>query len=130
MESYSWTEGSIHIWTGNGATSAVVGLATTVDGNLTYGIVNRQVASGGYYDYQTGQRADVRLGALWTYDSTIRKLVASATALHMKVMNSSINGSAGYIYYSGRIDSLSFRGAENGLFSYDIAAHFNVFSGF
>lgn len=129
-EAFSWMEGQLYIYTGNMATSAVVAYATDCALNLTHGNVNNQTLGGTYYDYQTGQRADVSFGQVMTWDGTIRRLFDSATAVHMKFINSSINGTAGYMLYSGSIDNLSVNGAEKGVFSHKLAAHFNRWSAF
>lgn len=129
-EAYSWMEGQLHIYTGNLATSAVVAYAQQCDFNITWGNVNNETLAATYYNYKTGQRIDVTFGSVMTYDGILRRIADSATAIHMKFMNSSINGTAGYMLYSGEIDSLHIIGADKGIFTQTFAAHFNVWSGF
>ena len=129
-EAYAWMEGQLHIYTGNMATSAVVAYATDCTLNFTRGNVNQETLAGTYYNYQTGKRLDVSFGQVMTFDGTIRRLFDSATAVHMKVLNSSINGTAGYMLYSGTIDSLNINGADKGVFSHKLAYHCNIWSGF
>lgn len=129
-EAYSWMEGTLLVYTGNMATSAVVAYATQCSLNLSRGVVNNETLAGTYYDYATGKRADFTVGMVMTYDGTIRRLFDSATAVHMKFMNSSINGTAGYMLYSGRMDTLNLVGNEGGVFAHTLAAHFNQWSGF
>lgn len=129
-EAYSWMEGQLHIYTGNMATSAVVAYATDCTLNFTRGVVNQETLAGTYYDYQTGKRVDVSFGQVMTYDGKIRRLFDSATAVHMKFINSSINGTAGYMLYSGQIDSLNINGADKGVFSHKLTYHCNTWSGF
>jgi hypothetical protein len=129
-EAISWPEGQLIIWTGIGAASAVVAYAQNNSLNLTYGWVNREQMSGGYYDVLTGQHAALSVGAVMCYDGTIRRLADAKTAVHMKFMGSSIVGTAGYALYSGRIDNLSFNGTEAAPYTFTLAAHFNVWTGF
>lgn len=128
-EAFVWTEGQLVIWTGIGAASAVVAYAQNNSLNIQYGFVNREQMSGGYYDYSTGQRADLSVGAVMCFDGALRRLADSRTALHMKFINSSVNGTAGYNLWSGRIDSLNFNGSEAAPYTFTLAAHFNSFSG-
>lgn len=129
-ESFSWMEGSLWFFTGNMATSAVVAYATQNNLNFSYGVVNSQTLAGTYYNYQTGQRVDLTVGAVMVFDSTLRRLADSATAVHMKFINSSVAGTAGYMLYSGRIDTLSFAGTERAPYTYTLAYHANQWSGF
>jgi hypothetical protein len=129
-EAFAWPEGQLVVWTGIGAASAVVAYAQNNSLNIQYGWVNREQMSGGYYDVLTGQRADLNVGAVMCYDGTIRRLFEAKTAVHMKFINSSVNGSAGYSLYSGRIDSLNFNGSEANPYTFTLAAHFNSFTGF
>ena len=129
-QAYSWMEGQLVVWTGIGAASAVVAYAQNNSLNIQYGWVNREQMSGGYYDVLTGQRADLNVGAVMCFDGAIRRLFEAKTAVHMKFINSSVAGTAGYSLYSGRIDTLSFNGSEAAPYTYSLAAHFNVWTGF
>ena len=129
-EAISWPEGQLIIWTGIGAASAVVAYAQNNTLNLTYGWVNREQMSGGYYNVLTGQRADLNVGAVMCYDGTIRRLFDSKTAVHMRFIGSSIVGTAGYSLYSGVMDTLNFNGTEAAPYTFTLAAHFNVWTGF
>ncbi len=128
-EAFSWIEGQLWVFTGNLATSAVVAYATQNNLNFTYGMVNNQTLGGTYYDYQTGQRVDLTVGAVMCFDGTLRRIADSATAVHMKFINSSVAGTAGYMMWSGRIDTLSIAGTEKAPYTYTLAAHFNRWSG-
>lgn len=129
-EAYVWPEGQIWVYTGNLATSAVVAFAQNTRLSLAKGFTNNETLGGGYYDVFTGQRADVSIGAIWCFDGTLARIFDSGTAVHLKIMNSSVNGSAGYMLYSGRIDSLPYDGAEGSPFKYTLTYHANVWSGF
>ena len=128
-EAISWMEGQLWVYTGNLATSAVVAYAQNTRLNLAKGFTNNETMAGTYYDVYTGQRADLSIGAVWCYDGTIARMFDSGTAVHMKLVNSSIAGTAGYMLYSGRIDSFAPDGTEAAPFKYMLAAHFNVWSG-
>lgn len=129
-EAYSWIEGQVYIYTGNLATSAVVAYATQCNLNLSRGTVNSETLAGTYYDYSTGKRADFTFGAVMCFDGTLRRLFDSATAVHLKFMHSSVAGTAGYMLYSGRIDTLSFAGTERNPYTFTMAGHANIWSGF
>lgn len=129
-EAFVWPEGQLWIYTGNLATSAVVAFAQNSRLNLAWGFQNRQTMASTYYDVITGQRADMNIGAILCFDSTIQRIADAKTAVHMKFINSSVNGSAGYMLYSGRIDSLAYDGTEAAPFKYTLAYHANVWSGF
>lgn len=129
-EAYAWMEGQLYVYTGNLATSAVVAYAQQCNLSLAWGTVNNETLAGTYYDYSTGKRADLSVGMVMTFDGTLRRLADSATAVHIKFINSSINGTAGYMLYSGRIDTLPIAGADNGVFTQSLTYHCNVWSGF
>ncbi len=129
-EAFSWMEGQLWVYTGNLATSAVVAFAQQNNLNITWGNVNSETLAGTYYDYETGKRADFTVGAVMCFDGTLRRIADARTAVHMKFINSSVNGSAGYMLYSGRIDSLQFAGTEASPYTFTLAAHFNTWSGF
>lgn len=129
-ESYSWMEGQIWVFTGNLATSAVVAYATQNNLNFSRGVVNNETLAGTYYDYQTGKRVDFTFGAVMCFDSTLRRIYDSATAVHMKFIHSSVAGTAGYMFYSGQIDTLSFAGTEKSPYTFTMAGHANLWSGF
>lgn len=129
-EAFSWMEGQLVVYTGNLATSAVVAFAQNTHLNIANGFVNNETLGGSYYDYKTGQRADMSIGAVMCFDGTLARMFDSATAVHMKFINSSVNGSAGYMLYSGRIDSLAHDGTENAPFKWTMTYHCNQWSGF
>lgn len=131
-ESFVWPEGQLVIYTGNvtPSTSAVFALARNTRVPINRGWDNRPAANGTYYNHLTGQRCDVSVAAIYTVDTTIAKIHESATAVHMKFIQSNAIGSAGYFLYSGRIDSLQYQGDERNPFVYTLNAHFNSFSAF
>lgn len=131
-ESFSWNEGNLYLYTGAAtpSTSAVFALARDTRANFALGWDNRAAANRTYRDHLTGQRCDVYVNAVYTVDTTLAKIHESATAVHMKLLQSNGIGSAGYFLYSGRIDSLQYQGNERNPFIYTLNAHFNSWSGF
>ena len=131
-ETVAWPEGQAILFTGGGATSAVVAYAQDVRGSFIYGYENRQVLDGTYYDVLTGRRADVDIGYLYTTDQTLARLFESATAVHIHLQHSVAPSgvTAGFRLWSGRIDSLSYDGTENAPFRYRLTYHSNVWSAY
>lgn len=131
-EVFSWMEGTLTIFTGNAtpSTSAVIAYARNTRLPLNRGWDNRAAANGTYYNHLTGQRCDLSIAAVYSVDTTIPKIHESATAVHMKVMQSNAIGSAGYWLYSGRIDSLQYQGDERNPYVWNLNAHFNAWSAF
>lgn len=132
MEAYVFPEGSVSLWTGSAApaASAVVGFAQNTQVNLAYGWDSHESIDGVYTDHLTGQRADVSVAAIYTFDATIARIALSATAVHMKFQHNTINGSAGYFLYSGRIDSHAYAGYEGAPFVYTLTYHAFLWSGY
>lgn len=129
-EVYSFPEGTVSLYTGAAATSALMAYCQDTTVTLVWGWDNRPAAGGNYYDQLTGRRADVTVNLHLTTDEVIQRMTQSATAVHMKFNHSSVGGTGGYWLYSGRIDRLQFQGQQGGVFSYTLAAHFNRWSGF
>ena len=131
-ESFSWMEGNVYIWTGAAApsTSAVIAHArdTTIDPN--WGWDNRPAANRTYRDHLTGLKCNVSIQAAYTVDNTMMKISESATAVNMKFLHSNGVGSGGYFLYSGRIQSISYKGNEKQLYVYTMNAYFNSWSAF
>lgn len=129
-EAYSWNEGQIYAWTGSATASAVIAFARDMQLSMQWGIDNVSTISGTYHDRVTGQRADLSIGALFTFNATIGRMVQSATAMHMKLLHSSINGSAGFVLWSGRVDALSLVGSDDNVLQYTVQHHANRWSAF
>lgn len=128
-EAYAWPEGQIAFWTGTATASAVIAYAQNSDLSLAYGWENRRTLSGSYYDLATGQRADLSVGAVYTSDATLYRMVASATAVHERIVQYNVvNGSAGFVLYSGRVDAMRFAGTEAAPYTYQLTYHANAWS--
>lgn len=130
-EAYSWAEGQIAFWTGSAQASAVVAYAQNSDLSLAWGWINRQSLAGTYTDLFSGQRADLTVGAVYTSDSTLDRMAASATAMHVRLSHyNPVNGSAGFILYSGRVDAIRYAGTEQAPYTYQVTFHANAWSAF
>lgn len=129
-EAYVWPEGQIYIWTGTATASAVVSFAENSNLQVAYGWDNRPNLSGTYRDHLTGKRADLSIAALYTIDGTIQRMADSATAVHIKLIHNTINGSAGFFLYSGRLDNIAYQGDNAAPYKYALQYHANVWSGF
>lgn len=131
-EAYSWIEATVTIWTGNAVpvTSAVIAYAKGINGINNKGLDNRVSMGGTYRDHLTGQRADITIGAFYTYDTRVMRIEAANTAVHMKLNHSSVNGSAGFVYYSGRFDNLALVGGDGQVFEFNATYHSNAWSGY
>lgn len=131
-EVYAWPEASITLYTGSHApaTSAVQAFAKSVNAAMVRGWMNNQTLGSEYYNVLTGQRADVSIAALYTYGAAAIKMIEAATAVHLKLNHTGVNGSAGFYLYSGVFDSLALNGADNGIFQFTMAYHANSWSAF
>jgi len=124
-ERYAWPEGQLLVWTGtsNPVTAAYV---ENVRGSHAWGWYNIGPSIGGTYtDHLTGQRADVSVGVAYTYDTTLVKMAQSATAVHIQLNHSGVNGSAGWKYYSGRLVAQTVEAYEGGLYSLTLQYYAN-----
>jgi hypothetical protein len=130
-EAFSWIDATIYLSTGVAfATSAVVGLCENSNVSTQWGYVNTPAADGTYYDHITGQRANVSLQQVYTVDRSLLAIADSATALHLKLMQSGANGSAGMYLWSGRIDNVNYAGQKAGVFMLSCQMHYNNWSAF
>ena len=129
-EQYSWAEGELLIWTGTAAAHTVnlasQGMATMRRGWSNIG----PMFDGSYVDVETGQRADLNIAAAYSFNTTLLQIEASATAVHLELRYSGVNGSAGIKFYSGYIDSLAVNGQEGGLVTANITYHANIWSAY
>lgn len=129
-QAFAWPEGQVAIWTGNGATSAVFLYAQNTTVTINYGWNKRQVGDGSYHSHITGQQASISVAAARTYSNAVVKMAEAKTAVHMKFIASGIHGSAGYVFYSGQLMSVSENGSEGSPYSYTIAGDFNLWTAF
>jgi hypothetical protein len=86
--------------------------------------------SGVYTDHLTGLRADVSIGAGYTFDKTVISMAEAATAVHMEFRQTTVNGSAGWKFFSGRIDTFAAQGSDGGKFTFTMNYHSNLWSAY
>lgn len=129
-EVYTWNEGQVYIWTGTATASALVGFAQNSQAIMQYGWESHQTVDGVYADHLTGQRADLTVQALYSYDITALRMILSATAVHVKMHHSGVHGTGGMFFYSGRVDVLALGGSEGLPYSHTISYHANSWSGY
>jgi hypothetical protein len=124
-ESISFGEGIARLWTGT-ASAYVMAHVENVNVSMTRSWLN-YLTLGGYRDLSVGLIAEVNIGAVWTYDNSLSYLWASATAVHMELYNSNaVAPSAGMVLWSGRIDNLTFNGAQGDVMRASMAYHSNA----
>lgn len=129
-EAFVWPEGSIYLWTGTATASAVPGYAQNIQATFVQGWDNYATLTGGYVNTLTGERADVVIGGLATYDTALTTLIAAGVDIHMHIRVDALGLSAGRYLYSGRVDQYVLAGREGDAFQYSIAYHANVWSAY
>ena len=128
---FNFHDGTLHVWTG-AATASGSPLAFVQGSRFdpTWGWQSDPALNGVYRDHLTGQRADITLEMVTTFDQTLARIAQSATAVHFKFTHSSLDGSAGYIAYSGHIDSIHYLGTDGAPYTYRLQAHTHTWSAF
>ena len=132
-EVVAWPEGSIYLYTGSvgAGTSALVAYAADVSLTLTRAWDNYPTLDDIYHDVQTGRRADLTIGALYTVgNSALNAFERAGSAVHVHLKHSGLGFSAGYQIYSGRIDRVALNGRAGDVFRYQITYHANEWSGY
>lgn len=129
-EVYAWPEGELLVWTGS-ASPVAVARVNNARHREQMGWLNSGPTVGGVYtDHLTGMRADVNIDAGFTYDMTLPRIMEAATAVHMEFRYAGVNGSAGYKFWSGRIDAHEVYGGQNSLINFTLAYHANIWSAY
>lgn len=130
-ESYAFPEGHAHIWTGLVANSGNEMLyVQNINISMQMGWQTDQSLSGTYRRHLTGRAANMNVGALYALSAYLPALLLSATAVHFKFVARHFGGSAGFIFYSGALSNVTLAGAENGVFTYQVAAESNIWTVF
>jgi hypothetical protein len=58
-------------------------------------------------------------------------MAASATAMHVRVTHANpVNGTAGFVLYSGRVDAIRYAGSEAAPYTYQLTYHANAWSAY
>jgi len=129
-EALVWPEGTIHVWTGSATASAVAAYASNMSITPVVGFVNRQTMGGVYTNHETGRMVQFQIGMVASQHWTLFHMFSSGLMVHVHLAHSGVNGSAGMILYSGRIDSMPFVGQEEQTFQWTMAGHANVWSSY
>lgn len=132
-ESFVWREAQIAIWTGSAApvaASAVIAYAENMQALMSYGWDEHESIDGVYARHLTGQSVDLSIQALYTYDATIARMVQSATAMHVHLYQSGVNGSAGYQFYSGHVVGFALAGDRSNPHIYTLSYRANCMSAY
>lgn len=129
-ENYSFREGVLTVSTGtsNPYTAAYV---RNVRAQVVYGWLDVGPTMGGQYSYHlTGKIATLSMEIGFTPDRTLRKIFESATAVHINVSHNSVGGSAGYLFYSGRLDTVNLPEQEGATIPYSLTYHAHEWSAY
>lgn len=130
-QAFTFRNGQLHIWTGSHtASGSALGYVEGVNLALNWGWQNDPSLSGTYRDHASGLRADLGFSKVHIFDPRLHILANLATAVHAKLTQSHILGSAGIVLYSGRIDQLAFRETPGQADTLSLASHFNIWSAF
>jgi len=129
-EAFVWPEAQVSLWTGDGAASAVVGLAQDSNVAFQHGYMNLEMTTARNTDILTGKRVEVGVDALYTVNDSVLTLFQAETAVHMKFTHTGVNGSAGWFLWSGALEALRYNGADAAPFRYSLSYHANTWSAF
>lgn len=131
METYAYPECLLHVYTGvTGASGNKILYVQDVNVTMQYEWQTDKSLSGTYRDHLIGRAAQLSFGRLYSPSAYLDRLAASATAVHFKLTFNHFGGSAGWIFMSGRIDSVGLSVMQNGVFSMPVQAHANIWTGF
>lgn len=133
-EIYQFREGHAYLWTG-AANASGAAVAWVNDGTLAMRreYQNEPMADGTYRFHFTGQAVTYNLTLGWVDTSRLKTLwdAATGTPVHVKLMHDNVvNGSAGYILYSGRMLGLSVADSQGTVTNQTIDGQGNLWSAF
>jgi hypothetical protein len=132
-EVFIWREGQVSLWTGSAtpiAASAVLAYAENMQAIMARGYDEHESIDGVYARHLTGQSVDLSIQALYTTDATIVRMVQSATAMHIHMAQSGVNGSAGFNFYSGVVTTFTLAGDRSNPHIYSLSYRGNLFSAY
>lgn len=131
-EAFAAPEATLHLWTGTHTQSGTNMLYVenaSVDIQMEW--QTDKSLSGTYRDHLVGRQATLSIGAVYAMSGSKQQaLILSATAVHFKLTQQHYGGSAGYIFYSGRIDNVRIAGALGQVMTYSLNAHANIITAF
>lgn len=129
-EALAWPEGNIWAWTGSATASAIVVYAQMMQITPTIGFANRQTMGGSYSNHETGRMVQYQVGMAASQHWTLFEMYSSGNEAHLHFTHSGVNGTAGLYLWSGRIQSMSLLGQENGAYQWTMAGYANEWSSY
>lgn len=130
-EVFAWPEGALYIWSGSAnASGASVAYVNNASIAMQYQWGNEALLDGSYRNHLQGKRGNINVTFAYTMNDAIVTLAEATATVHFKLQHDGVNGSAGFIAYSGKIDSLNVQGSENGTYAVSMAAHCNLWSAY
>lgn len=131
-EAFSHREGALYLWTGVAtASGSPIAFVNNVNLSFQYTWQNQLSIGTGRYEWVNDRRVDVMFGTLWAKGDTIQQIAdATGSVVHMKVEASGVNGSGGWIVYSGQIDSVQVMSQRAGVDSMNVMAHGFAWTGY
>lgn len=130
-EPFSFAEGTLHVWTG-AATASGSALAYVHSARFApaWGWQSDLALDGSAYEHLTGQRAALAFTFAHTSERALALLAQTTALLHFKLTHSGLDGSAGYIAWSGRVDRLEVLAAPESWVACTVEAHAPTWSAF
>lgn len=124
-EAFSHREGALYMWTGSAAASgSPVGFVNNVSVSFQYSWQNQLSIGTARYEWLNDARADVMIGTLWTNTSRVYELAhQTGQVVHIKLEASGVNGSGGWLVYSGQIDSVQVLSQQGGVDMLSMMGH-------
>lgn len=124
-------DAQLHIYTGGQtASGSALGFVDSTQIFPSWQWQTDASLSGTYRDHLVGIHCRFSMQAIYTTDQRIERLAQSATALHFKLIQNNIHGSAGYFMYTAHIDNLALQGGNGNVWRYTLNAHANLWSAF
>lgn len=123
-EVYTFSEGRLYLWTGSHTAS---GMSVAWCENVNVSIDNtwgyqRSIGTA-RYEWLQDSRATISIGRAYSNDNRVWALV-TAENVHMKIEHENQPaGSAGFIFYSGRIDNAGMQANNNAIVRESVGGH-------
>lgn len=132
-EAFGWPEGLLYFYTGVTAQSGnPIAYVENSNGNLQWGWQWDKSLSGTYRPHLIDRTVDASFNARYTFETTttVQRLVNLETAMHIKLLHSSINGTGGLFLFSGRVAGFSVGGNAGDTYMYTISYQAHQWSAF
>lgn len=130
-EVFSWTEGTLYVWSGAATASGTpVAYVTNASISPQWQWSNDARLDGSYRHVLQGRRANISLALGYTVGMNLVVLAQGNASVHFKFDQNGVNGSAGWLAYTGRINTLGLQGAEGGTYALSVAGYCNEWSAY